>query len=240
MRELAVAGGSLALGALSNLFFNGRSDLFNELDCSFDGVINEALYIEQMFENGLCCVAAKQMAREKLSNELDVAEKLVLPFKHEFLMVLERVLLAAIFSLFLQGLEIVLQEDFLEAAPAVLEELLAEGAELEIVGDSSLPLRLQVNLDDRGAQLTVELRVGVLYLRFAENRLDHDLKNLFVDLESLHARHVETIFGQQLARADQHLSELGNFPVQVVRSDLVQLQSNLLNVVLLLLGFLHV
>lgn len=72
-------------------------------------------------------------------------------------MVRDRVLLAGGLSLGLQLFKLLALEDLLEAASAVVEELLAEGAELEVAWDRFLSLRFKVDFDNRGAKLTIEL-----------------------------------------------------------------------------------
>jgi len=132
------------------------------------------------------------VAREELANELNVTEKLMLALHHDLTVVVLRVLLARILGLLLKHFEIVLLEDFFEATATEVEELLAEGAELQVVGDGAFALRLEVDFDNRGAKLAVELGVGVLDLGFAEDSLDDDLQDLLVNRESLCISWVET------------------------------------------------
>jgi len=80
------------------------------------------------------------MAHEKFANEFDVAEKLVLSFEHDFLMVVSRVLLPLLFGCLLQSLETAFLEDLLKAISAVVEELFAESAEFQHTWDSFLSL----------------------------------------------------------------------------------------------------
>ena len=125
------------------------------------------------------------MAQIELANELDVAEELVLALHLDVAVVLKRVLFALVLGLLLERLEILLREDLLVDRAAIIEQLLAEVAELEVVLPSLLALRLQVDLHDRRAQLAVELRVSVFNLCLTEDGLHYNLKDLFTDLEAL-------------------------------------------------------
>ena len=125
------------------------------------------------------------MAHEKLTNELNVAEKLVLSFQHLLFVVVGGVSLASLLSLGNQLFEIVLLEDFLEAISAVVEELFAERAEFKHTWDSLFALRLKVDLDNGRAKLAIEFGVGVFNLGFAENGLNHSVKDFVSNLESL-------------------------------------------------------
>ena len=174
------------------LFLNSRSDLLDKLDRSLHGIIEEASRVEQMLENRFGSVSSEQVAREELANELNVTEQLMLALHHDLTVVVLRVLLARILGLLLKHFEIVLLEDFFEATATEVEELLAEGAELQVVGDGAFALRLEVDFDNRGAKLAVEFGVGVLDLGFAEDSLDDDLQDLLVNRESLCISWVET------------------------------------------------
>jgi len=180
------------------------------------------------------------MAEEQLANELDVTEKLVRSLEQLLLEISIGVFLASIFGLLLKGLEIVLDKDFLIDTTAVIEKLFAEIAVLQVAGDGSLALGLQVDLNDGRTELTVELRVSVLNLSLTEDSLDNDLEDLVINLEILGYFHVESFFIEQFKIADEHLTELSNFSIQIVRSDLVQLQAHFLGIVLLSLGLFHV
>lgn len=125
------------------------------------------------------------MAHEKLTNELNVAEKLVLSFQHLLFVVVGGVSLASLLSLGNQLFEIVLLEDFLEAISAVVEELFAERAEFKHTWDSLFALRLKVDLDNGRAKLAIEFGVGVFNLGLAENSLNHSVKDFVSNLESL-------------------------------------------------------
>ncbi len=115
------------------------------------------------------------MAHEKLSDELNIAEKLVLSFQHLLFVVISSVRLASLLSLSKQLFEIVLLEDFLEAISAVVEELFAERAEFKHTWDSLFALRLKVDLDNGRAKLAIEFGVGVFHLSLAENGLNHSV-----------------------------------------------------------------
>ena len=145
----------------------------------------------------------------------------------------ERVLLTLVLGLLLERLVVVLREDFLIHRTAIIEQLLAEVAELEVVLASLLPLRLQVDLHNCGAQLAVELGVSVFDLGLAEDSLNDNLEDLFADLEAFSHRSIKAILIKQLAVANEHLSQFAHLAFKVVRCDLIELQAHLLSVILL-------
>jgi len=125
------------------------------------------------------------MALEELTNELNVAKELNLAQCLLILVVLHRVGLACIFSLLLESLKVLLQENLLVHVATVVQKLFPEVAELEVRWDGTLALRLEVDLNNHRAENTVEFGVSMLNLSLAENGLHDDLKNGFVDLEAL-------------------------------------------------------
>jgi len=80
------------------------------------------------------------MAKEELTDELNVTEKFMLALHLNVSVILSSVCLTSIFSLLLEGLEVLLTEDLLIDGAAIVEQLLAEVAELEIV----LPCRFSL------------------------------------------------------------------------------------------------
>ena len=92
---------------------------------------------------------------------------------------------------------------------------------------------LQVDLDDGGADLTVELRVGVLSLGLSEDGLDDDLEDVLGDCEAFSFLSDEASFSQKLTVTNEHLSELSDLSLQVVRRDLIEYKSDFLDIVLL-------
>lgn len=80
------------------------------------------------------------MAKEELTDELNVTEKFMLALHLNVSVILSSVCLTSIFSLLLEGLEVFLTEDLLIDGAAIVEQLLAEVAELEIV----LPCRFSL------------------------------------------------------------------------------------------------
>jgi len=80
------------------------------------------------------------MAKEELTDELNVTEKFMLALHLNVSVILSSVCLTSIFSLLLEGLEVFLTEDLLIDGTAIVEQLLAEVAELEIV----LPCRFSL------------------------------------------------------------------------------------------------
>ena len=149
--------------------------------------------------------------------------------------VLGRVRLALGLRLLLERLVLLHAEDLLVHRAAIVKQLLAEVAELESVWACLPALRLKVDLHDRRAQPAVELRVSVLDLRLTEDGLHDDLEDLLADLEAFSLSCIEAFLVEQLAITDQHFTKLGHFAVKVVRSDLIQLQTHLLHIVLVLL-----
>lgn len=127
-----------------------------------------------MLKDRLCRVTSYEVAREELTDELDVTEELVLMLHLLILVVGHRVRLACLFVLFLDVFKLLILEDLLKAATTVVKQLLAEGAELKVRRDSLLALGFEIDLDNGGAKLTVELGVGVLDLGLTEDSLDHD------------------------------------------------------------------
>ena len=181
-----LAGCALAaLLLLAQLLFDLDADLLEELDGRLNRVFEEELRVEQVLKDRLCSVSAEQVLNEELTDELDVAEQLVLALQHFFLMVVLRVRFASFVLLGLERLEVaLLLKDFFEAAAAIVEELLAEHAVLEVELVALFALRLEVDLDDRRTDLlAVELRVFVLHLGLAENRLHDDSQDLIINLE---------------------------------------------------------
>lgn len=168
------------------LLFNGLTDLFNETNGSLHGVVRETVFVEQVLKDQLCSVVSEEMTREKLTNELNVSEQLMLTLEHGILVVGRIVRLACILCLLLQNLKVSLLLEELEVdLTAVVEELLAEVAEFKVHDLGGFTLRLEVDLDNQRADLTVEIGVGVLDLSLAEDGLHHDLKDLLVNLESI-------------------------------------------------------
>jgi len=193
-----------------------------------------------VLKNRLGGVSSEQVAREELADELDVTEELVLALEHHFLVVILRVFLAGLLGLGLQRLEVVHLEDLLEAAAAVVEQLFAELAELEVVRVRFLALGLEVDFDDGSTDLLrIELRVLVLDLGLAEDRLNNDAKDLVVNLEVLSGLWVEAFLTEELTVADQHVTELGNFTIDIILSDLIQNQTNALNLILRCFSLSH-
>ena len=125
------------------------------------------------------------MASVQLTNELDVAEKSVLSLECLLFVVFWRVSFAFFFSLPLESLVVARLEDLFEQTTTVVKHLSAERAEFKLAWNSLLALRLKIDFDDGGAELTVELRVGVLDLCLSEDGLHHDLENFLIDLETI-------------------------------------------------------
>ena len=73
----------------------------------------------------------------------------------------------------------------------------------------------------------------MLHLGLAENGLYHDLQDIVINRETFSLRLLEAFLGKELSVADEHLTQLGNLLVQVVWSDLVELQTDLLVIALL-------
>jgi len=73
----------------------------------------------------------------------------------------------------------------------------------------------------------------VLNLSLAENCLDNNVKDAIIDGESLSVGWVETFLRKKLPVANQHFSKLRDLTIQVVRCDLVKLQTNFLAITLL-------
>ena len=183
---------------LSDLVLDVRTDLLKEFDCCLNSVFEEGPWVKQMLKDRLCCVSTEQVLNEELTDELDVTKKLVLAFQHDFLMVVLSVGFAAFLSFSLNFIVItLLLEDLLEADAAVFQELLTEHAVLKVDKGRFDTLRLEIDLDDLGADLlTVELGVLVLNLRLAENCLNDNAKNFVVDQEALGLFFVETGLAQ--------------------------------------------
>ena len=80
------------------------------------------------------------MAQIELSNKFNVAEKLMLTLHLIVAVLVERVLLTLVLGLLLERLVVILREDFLIHGTAIIEQLLAEVAELEVVLACLLPL----------------------------------------------------------------------------------------------------
>lgn len=80
----------------------------------------------------------------------------------------------------------------------------------------------------------------MLHLSLAENGLYHNLQNLIIDLESFRLFLDKVGLGEKLSVADEHFTEFRNLLVQVVWSDLVELQAHFLYVVLLPASLFHV
>jgi len=72
----------------------------------------------------------------------------------------------------------------------------------------------------------------VLDLGLTEDSLHHNVKNLITDLEALGLLWVETFFLEQLAVTNEHLTKLTNLTIEVVRRDLIELQTHFLDVIL--------
>lgn len=167
--------GLISFATFLQFFLNSRSDFFNKFDCSFDCIIHEIFRTEEVSKDRLCRVNSQYMAHEQLANELNVAEKLVLSFKHLLLMVILRVCLASFLGLSDQLFEIVLLEDFFETISTVIEQLLAECAEFKHTWDGLFALGLEVDLDNGGTELAVEFGVSVLDLRLSEDSLHYSV-----------------------------------------------------------------
>ena len=148
--------------------------------------------------------------------------------------VLGRVRLALGLRLLSERLILLHAENLLVHRPAIVKQLLAEVAELESVWARLPALRFKVDLDDRRTEPAVELRVSVLDLRLTEDGLHDDLEYLLADLEAFSLSWIEAFLIEQLAITDKHFTKLGYFAIEVVRSDLIQLQAHLLHVVLVL------
>ena len=134
-----------------------------------------------MHKDGFSSVSSEQVALVQLSNELNVTKELVLSLEQILFMILHCVLLTGIIGLLLERLELVLLEDLLEAVTAVIKQLLSECAEFKVGNSGLLTLRLKLDMNDLGAQVAVELTVGVLGLGLTEDGLHDDGEHVLVD-----------------------------------------------------------
>lgn len=79
----------------------------------------------------------------------------------------------------------------------------------------------------------------MLLLSLAEHDFNDDRLLFFVNLHVLSFFGVKAFFAQQLGIANQKLTEFARFLVVVVRTDLIEPQSDFLEVLLLRLGLFH-
>ena len=180
------------------------------------------------------------MAQVKLTNKLDVAEELVLALHLHVTVILKSVRLACILCLLFERFEVFLVhvEDLLIHRATICKQLLPKVAMGEVCWARELSLRLEVNLDDRGAQSAVELGVNVLSLSLAEDRFHDDFENLIVNLEVFRQLRIEPLFMKKLPIANQHLAQIADHPIKIIWSDQVQFEAHFLSIVLFLFGFL--
>ena len=142
---ILLAGKLAALGAISLLgdhLLDCLTDLLNEPDGRLDGVIIELLVVEKPLKDRLGNIMTKQMHSEELTDELNVAEELMLTLEADLSVVVLSVRLSGILCLLLQLLETGLLEDLLKAASAMAEKFVSELAEFEIVWVGAFALRL--------------------------------------------------------------------------------------------------
>lgn len=117
--------GDLSLGATLaatclELFLNTGSDLFDKFDSSFDSVVKEAIWVEEVLKDRFGSVTSQEEARVELSDKLNVTEQLVLALHLVVSVVGDRVGLAGGLSLLLQLIKLFALEDLFEAATAVV------------------------------------------------------------------------------------------------------------------------
>ena len=77
-------------------------------------------------------------------------------------------------------------------------------------------------------------------LGLTEDSVNNNLKDFFINLETIGILLIKTFFSKKLAITDEHNSNFVEFTLQIVWSDLIELQTDLLVIILLLFGLFHV
>lgn len=77
-------------------------------------------------------------------------------------------------------------------------------------------------------------------LGLTEDSVNNNLKDFFINLETISILLIKTFFSKKLAISDEHNSNFVEFTLQIVWSDLIELQTDLLVIILLLFGLFHV
>ena len=116
---------------------NTRSDLFKELDGSFNGVFCEGVRLEQSREDGLSNLVREEVLSVQLTHKLDVTVEFVLALEDLFLDLLLVNGFACLFS-FLPGITLI--EEVLEAIFALIKEPPSKITIFKVVADSSQAL----------------------------------------------------------------------------------------------------
>lgn len=80
----------------------------------------------------------------------------------------------------------------------------------------------------------------MLNLSLTENGLHYNLENLLTDLETFSLSLIESLLLKQLAVSNEHLTKFTDLTIEVIWCDLIQLQTHLLSIILLLLHKFHI